>query len=123
MRRIMWPAASPRVCQLRAYTSTHTAIAPRRSDRLPLSETRWSGEPLEDHRHALAAAHAHCLQTEALVVELQAVQQGRGDPGPGHAERIPYRDRAAIDVQLRDVDVQVPVGRDDLGGERLVDLH
>src|SRR5262245_30399978 len=31
----------------------------------------WSGEALEDHRHALAATDAHGLQAELLVVPLQ----------------------------------------------------
>jgi hypothetical protein len=35
--------------------------------------TSGSGQPLDDHRHALAAAHAHRLQAERLVVELQAL--------------------------------------------------
>src|SRR5262245_31640746 len=57
-----------------------------------------SGQPLDHHGHALPAAHAHRLQAERLVVELEAVQQGGGDPGPGHAERVPDRDRSAVDV-------------------------
>ena len=35
----------------------------------------------------------------------------------------PSGDRAAVDVEPVQVDAQVAVGRDDLGRERLVDLH
>src|ERR1700733_1915160 len=80
------------------------------------------GEALEDRGHALPAADAHGLQAEGLVVELEAVEDGGGDPRPGHAERVAHRDGAAVHVQLVDVDAQLPVGRDDLGRERLVDL-
>ena len=80
-------------------------------------------EPLEEHRHALAAAHAHGLQSDRLVVELQAVQQRGGDSCAGHAERVTDRDSAAVDVELVNVDAEVGVGRNYLGGECLVDLH
>jgi len=82
-----------------------------------------SVQAFEDHRHALAAADAHGLQADRLVVELEAVQQRGGDPGPGHAERVPDGDRPAVHVQPADVDPQVTVGRDDLRRELLVDLH
>src|SRR5215470_4705494 len=91
-------------------------------DGRPHGRAGGSGKPLDHHGHALAAAHAHRLQAERLVVELEAVQQGGGDPRPGHAERVPDRDRPAVDVQLVDVDADVLVGRDHLGRERLVDL-
>jgi hypothetical protein len=32
---------------------------------------KTSGKALQDHRHALAAAHAHRLQAELLVVVLE----------------------------------------------------
>ena len=82
-----------------------------------------SAEPFEDHRHALATADAHGREAHRLVAPGEAVEQGAGDPGPGHAERVAERDRAAVDVQPVQVDPQVPVGRDDLRRERLVDLH
>ena len=53
---------------------------------------------------------------------LQAVEQRAGDAGAGHAERVADRDRAAVHVELVDVDAQVAVAGDDLRGERLVDL-
>src|SRR5258707_13963687 len=45
----------------------------------PLVATKCSAKPLEDHRHALTAAHAHGLEPQGRVVELQTVQQGGGD--------------------------------------------
>ena len=57
-----------------------------------------------------------------LVVVCEAVEQRGRDPGAGHAERVPEGDRAAVDVELVDVDAELAVGRDHLRGERLVDL-
>ena len=57
-----------------------------------------------------------------LVLGLQAVDQRAGDAGAGHAERVADGDGAAVDVELVEVDAQVAVARDDLRGERLVDL-
>src|SRR5262245_8495710 len=70
----------------------------------------YLGEALEDHGHALAAADAHGLQADGLVVELEAVDEGGGDPRPRHAERVADGDRAAVDVQPGRVDAQVLVG-------------
>src|SRR4051794_5879569 len=89
---------------------------------LRTSRRQPSGQALENHRHALATADAHRLQAERLVLGLEAVDQRAGDPGAGHAERVTDGDRSAVHVELVDVDVQVAVARDDLGGERLVDL-
>ena len=52
----------------------------------------------------------------------EPVEQRAGDAGAGHAEGVADRDRAAVDVQLVDVDAELAVARDDLGGEGLVDL-
>src|ERR1017187_126919 len=68
-----------------------------------------SGQPLEDHRHALATANAHGLQAEGIVVEPQAVQERRGEPGTGHPERVPDRDRPAVHVELVQVDAELLV--------------
>src|SRR5690606_35598403 len=84
--------------------------------------SRCSAQALDDHRHALAAADAHRLQGELLVVELQRVDQRGGDPGARHAEGVADGDGAAVDVQLLQRDAEVAVGGDHLGGERLVDL-
>src|SRR4051794_38444383 len=82
-----------------------------------------SAEALDDHGHALATAAAHRLQAELLVVELEAVDQRAGDAGAGHAEGVAHGDGAAVHVQLVLVDAEVAGGRDDLRGERLVDLE
>src|SRR5438445_2072995 len=87
----------------------------------PLPATKCSAKPLEDHRHALTAAHAHGLEPEGRVVELQAVQQGSGDARPGHAEGMPDRDGPAVHVEPGEVHPEIGVARDDLSRERLVD--
>src|SRR5919201_410040 len=61
---------------------------------------RSLGEPFDDHGHALAAADAHGLQTERLVVCLKVVQKRGRDAGARHAERMAQRDRAAGHIQL-----------------------
>ena len=57
-----------------------------------------------------------------LVGVLQAVDQRGHDAGAGHAERVTEGDGAAVDVELVHRDAEVLGRRDDLGGERLVDL-
>src|SRR5260370_11422981 len=79
-------------------------------------------EPLDDHGDALAAANAHGFQVHGLVPGGQAVEQGGGDPGAGHAERVAQGDGAAVHVEPVDVDAELAVGGDDLRRERLVDL-
>src|SRR5213080_1259052 len=107
-------------------TVVRSGTAPCRAP--PRACERWgaggpsSAEALEHHRHALAAADAHGLQPEGAVLRLQTVEQRAGDAGAGHAERVADGDRAAVHVQLVDVDAQVAVARDDLRGEGLVDL-
>src|SRR5262249_5864949 len=66
-----------------------------------------SAQPFEDHGHALAAADAHGFEAELLVVPLQGVDQGGGDPGAGHAERVADGDGAAVDVQLVEIDAEI----------------
>jgi len=64
------------------------------------AESTELGEPLHDHGHALAAADAHGLHAELLVVGGQVVQQGGGDPGAGHTERVAQGDVAFNQVEL-----------------------
>ena len=67
----------------------------RLSSRLSLrDDLETLAQPLEDHRHPLAAADAHGLQAERLVLGLQVVEQGGGDASTGHTERVTQRDRA-----------------------------
>ena len=44
-----------------------------------------------------------------LSCALQAVEQRAGDAGAGHAERVADGDRAAVDVELVEVDAEVAV--------------
>src|SRR5579859_3935641 len=74
-----------------------------------LPDIPTSAEPFEHEGHALAAADAHGLEADLLVVELQRVDQRGGDPGSGHAERVTNRDGAAVDVEPVDIDAQVAV--------------
>jgi predicted MFS family arabinose efflux permease len=78
-----------------------SARGSRRGGRLSL----WSGggvqkstEPLQDHGHAHASPDTHGLQAEGEVAGAQPVQQGAGDAGAGHPERVAQGDRAAEDV-------------------------
>ncbi len=82
-----------------------------------------SAEPFEDHGHALATGGTHRLDGELLVALLQGVDRGRGDPRPGHPERMSQRDRSAIDIDPVEVDPDVIDAGKHLGRERLIDLH
>src|SRR3954470_22892517 len=106
----------------RDKTPTGTSMSRSVDHLLPNSPAATSAEPFDHHGHALATAHAHGLETELLVVETKAVDQRGGDARAGHAERMAHRDRAAVDVQLVDVDAEILRGRQHLRRERLVDL-
>src|SRR6476661_4582270 len=103
-----------------------TRNANERGPEAPLvrsADRTGSGQALDDHGHALAAADAHRLDAERLVRLLEAVDQGGHDAGTGHAERVTEGDRPTVDVELVVGDAEVTGRRDDLGGERLVDLE
>ncbi|MBI2705291.1 MAG: SDR family oxidoreductase [Actinobacteria bacterium] len=72
--------------------------------------------------HALAAADAHRFEPEGLVGLLKPVDERGHDAGAGHAEGMTQRDRATVHVQLVPRDAELLRRRDDLSGERLVDL-
>src|SRR5437762_10262768 len=82
-------------------------------------------QALHDHRHPLAATHAHRLQAKGLAALLEAVEEGAEDARAGHAERVAERDGSAVRVELvaKGVDADATGRRDDLGREGLVDLH
>ena len=63
-------------------------------------------QPLDDRDVRLAAALAHRLQAVAAVRALELVEQRGHEPGAGGAERMPERDRAAVDVHLGEVGVR-----------------
>src|SRR6478609_5782510 len=74
--------------------ATWVVMAHALRDREILSGSRSVlAEAFDDHGHAHAATDAHRLQSGLLVPSAQAVDQGGGDPGPGHAERVAQRDR------------------------------
>ncbi len=54
---------------------------------------------------------------------LQRVDQRREDPRPARADRMAQRDRAAVDVDLRGIELQLPRHRQRLRRERLVQFE
>src|SRR5690606_8260923 len=72
-----------------------------------------------------AHARADALRGQAVLAAAAAkfVSNGEHEPGAGRAERVPNRDRAAVYVHAVQRDSEFLAGRDDLGGERLVELN
>src|SRR5690348_1869351 len=96
---------------------------PRR--RLPVIENAWrrrGSAALDAHRDAHAAADAERGEPLLHVPLLHLVEERHQDARSGGADRVPQRDRAAVDVDLRDVPAEVLVDRAGLRGERLVRL-
>ena len=78
---------------------------------------------LEDGGNALAAADAEGGKTLLGVVTLEHfVQQGDDDTSTGSADGVADGDRAAVDVDLAHVEVQLTGNRDGLGREGFVGL-
>src|SRR5260370_14696542 len=118
-----WIAASRAV--LRRASSPPISLATQSAHRRRLScATDALVQPLQDHGHPLAAAHAHGLEADPLVPLTEPVEQRAEDSGPGHAEGMPESDRAAVRVELvaARVDADAPRRRDDLGREGFVYL-
>ncbi len=82
----------------------------RPSHKYPVSATvpefRDSGAALEDRRHALALADADRRQAELRALVEHPVEQRRGEPCPGGAQRVADRDRAAAGVDPLLVDAR-----------------
>ena len=55
-----------------------------------------ASETLENACDRLALADAHRRDPVARLAAFELVQQRRGDPGAGRAERVPERDAAAV---------------------------
>ena len=72
---------------------------------------------------ALAAAAAQRGGAEAAAAALELVQQGEGDPGAGHADRVAEGDGAAVDVDDVVGDAEVLHRGQADGGEGLVELE
>src|SRR3954447_19226876 len=79
-------------------------------------------DALDDRAGAEAAAAAHRHEAYLLVRALELVQEGGDQPRAGGAERVPERDRAAVDVDAVHVRLELAAPGRDNGGERLVDL-
>src|SRR5450631_2325537 len=75
-----------------------------------------------DERVSLPATTAQGRRAHAATTALELKDQVQRDPGPRHADRVPDRDRASVDVDLVRVDPQKPGGCQPHRGERLVDL-
>src|SRR5205085_10819329 len=83
---------------------------------------RLSLKALDDGHVGLSSAFAHGLQAVPPTGALELVQERRHEAGAGGTERVPERDRAAVDVHLRGVGPCVlHPGKHD-GRKRLVDL-
>src|SRR5919205_677248 len=86
------------------------------------TRTGGSSDSLEGRRDGAAAAETQRRHAVAALAAAQLVEQGRDDSRSRGADRVPERDRAAIDVDLVPVEPQLaPIG-ERLRGKRLVDL-
>src|SRR5262245_59538603 len=92
------------------------------SDSLPMLLTFLSLS-LDCHRYAHPAADAERGEALLRVALLHLVQQRDEDARARGADRMAERDRAAVHVHLAGVPAHLPVHRDRLRGERLVDLQ
>src|SRR5581483_9181965 len=81
-----------------------------------------NGRALEERRLTLADADAERRDAVPAAAPAQLVQQGDDETRPAHAERVPDRDRAAVDVHLRLVEAELANDGERLRRERLVEL-
>src|ERR1700722_17168016 len=121
---------APAPMSLRTVASPSPPAPPVTRTELPLTSTmgKSSGqssrlEQFEDRRVGLAAAFAHGLQAVADAVVAHVVHQRGHQPGAAAAERVPDRDRAAVDVQRLGVGVELGQPGQRHRRERLVDLE
>src|SRR3954452_17069574 len=87
-----------------------------------VSVTAASSDSLERHRARPAATEAQRRHPVPPVAPAQLVQQRRDDPGARRPDRMPKRDRAAVDIHLRPVEAELTAVGARLRRERLVDL-
>src|SRR5438034_6729921 len=78
---------------------------------------------IDDRGRSQSPAAAHRLQAVAPVAALQLVQQARHQDRPRGAQRMPHRDRAAVDVGLLQVGARLLLPGEHHRRERLVDLE
>src|SRR5260370_8951905 len=94
-----WIAASRAV--LRRASSPPISLATQSAHRRRLScATDALVQPLQDHGHPLAAAHAHALEADRLVPLTEPVEQRAENASPGHPEGMPASHRPARRVEL-----------------------
>src|SRR3712207_2832871 len=77
---------------------------------------------LQQQRDALAAADAERDEPELVPLALHLTQALGGDERARRRDRVAERDRAAVGVDLRRVEVELADDGERLGGERLVEL-
>ena len=83
---------------------------------------RLRGVHLEQPRRAHAAADAHRHESRSAAALAELVDELRRELRARGAERVTERDRAAVDVHLLLIEPEIAHDRDDLRGERLVEL-
>src|SRR5207244_728811 len=71
---------------------------------------------------ALAAADAHRNDAPLGLAPAAFLQDVAGETRAGHAERVPDRDRAAVDIVLLGVDAELVTRIQALAGEGFVEL-
>src|SRR6516225_1393312 len=76
--------------------------------------------PFHAHRNAHATAYAKSGEALFGVSLLHLIEQRHQHPPPRCADRVPNRNRSAIDVDLRSVPAKVLVDRTGLRGEGFV---
>src|SRR6476620_11297928 len=76
----------------------------------------------DDQGVALATATAQGGGADPTAAALELERQVQGEAGAGHADRVPQRDGATVDVDDLGVDAELLGGGKAHGGERLVDL-
>src|SRR5215212_3407198 len=105
-----------------AFESGGKAAALQKSNVRSMSLTSAGLNTLDDHRNPLPSADARGGEAVALLAAAQLVENRQQEARAGGAERMAERDRAAVDVQLLLVDVELFRDREDLSRERFVDL-
>ena len=80
-------------------------------------------EAFDDHRDALATTDTGCCEAMFLVSAFQFVKQGDHQTRPGCAQRVPQRDRAAIDVYLFAIQPKFLLDSEILCGKGFVHLN
>src|SRR5436190_23768399 len=90
-----------------AFKSGGAAAAVQRSKPTRRVLTSANLNTLDDHGNPLPPADAGCSETVTLLRATRLVQNSEQEPRDGRAERMSERDRAAVDVQLFLVDVEL----------------